>query len=154
MLAHALGGVDRHRAGGRVALSADDELGAAKLLASVAITMAVFWMAHVYAGAVQRSMEHGGWTTRAELREIAASEWPIVEAAAGVLLALLLGALGVIDRDTAVWLAIVLGMADLAAWGWRIGRQWNRTPAASLGLAAANACIALPIVALNVFIHH
>jgi len=136
-----------------VALGHDESLDALEMLVVVAVTMTVFWLAHVYSEAIAHVLEHGRVESRASLRRLAANEWPLAEAAGTALFALALGALGVIDRDTAVWLAVALGIADLCAWGWRIGRHWDRSPVYSLGLAAASGLIALPVVVLKVLIH-
>jgi hypothetical protein len=136
-----------------VALGHDKALSPLEMLVVLAVTMTVFWLAHVYSEAVAGVLEHGHGSSLAGLRRLAANEWPIAEAAGTSLLALGLGALGVLDREQAIWLAIALGIADLCAWGWRIGRRWHRSWTYSLGLAAASGCIAVPVVALKVLIH-
>ena len=136
-----------------VALSKDEHLSAAGIFAALAATMTVFWLAHVYAGAVEQWMEHGHRPRRAEMRRVVRATWPMLEAAGTSLAALALGALGLLSRDAAVWLAIVLGIVDLCAWGWRAGRRSASSVSASLTLAALSGCFALPIVALKVLVH-
>lgn len=136
-----------------VALGHDKAHDSLEMLVILAVTMTVFWLAHVYSEVIADVLAHGRAVSRAGLRRLAANEWPLAEAAGTALFALALGALGVIDRDAAVWLAVALGVADLCAWGWRIGRHWDRSPTYSLGLAAACGLIALPVVALKVLIH-
>jgi hypothetical protein len=136
-----------------VALGHDKALGALEMLVVLAVTMTVFWLAHVYSEAVAGVLRYGRHVSLADLRRLAAGEWPIAEAAGTSLLALALGAVGVLDRQQAIWLAIALGIADLCAWGWRIGRRWHRSWRYSLALAGASGLVALPVVALKVFIH-
>ena len=136
-----------------VALGHDKSLSSLEMLLALAVTMTVFWLAHVYSEAVAGVLALGHNSSFAELRRLAAGEWPIAEAAATSIFALALGAVGVLDRQEAIWLAIALGIADLCLWGWRIGRRWHRSWLYSLVLAGASGLVALPVVALKVFIH-
>jgi len=138
---------------GVVALGHDESLGSVEMLVALAVTMTVFWLAHVYSEAVAGVLRYGRRVSLADLRRLAAGEWPIAEAAATSLFALGLGAIGVLDREQAIWLAIALGIADLCLWGWRIGRRWHRSWLYSLALSAASGLVALPVVALKVLIH-
>jgi hypothetical protein len=68
--------------------------------------------------------------------------------------ALLLGATGVFDADTAVWVAIGLGLAVLVGQGVNFARVEGLGPVGTLGVVAANLALGLLIVVLKVFVSH
>jgi hypothetical protein len=90
---------------------------AGKIAALVAVTSAVFWLAHVYAHGLARTVVRNEHLSLGELRKIARREASIVEAALPPVAALLLGALGLISTKGAVWFAYGLGLAVLACQG-------------------------------------
>ncbi len=77
------------------------------------MTVFVFWLAHVYAHALAAGVDHGEELSFGEVRLIARHEWPLLQAAALPSLALLAGAVGLVERKTAYWLAIGVGVAAL-----------------------------------------
>src|SRR6266480_2313382 len=83
----------------------------------VAATSVAFWLAHVYSHALAHSVASDQHFSFGELRRIARREGSIIEAALPPLAALLLGALGVISTQVAVWAAFSLGLVVLAAEG-------------------------------------
>ena len=85
------------------------------------VTSLVFWLAHVYAHGIADSVARGERVSPVHLRHIARRESSIVEAAAPPVAALLLGALGVISTNTAVWLAF--GRMQLSDMGVAMGLQ-------------------------------
>ena len=58
----------------------------------------MFWLAHVYARILARSMRGRPWPTRAEAREVLRHDWPLVEVTIPLVLILLLGALDIARR--------------------------------------------------------
>ena len=84
------------------ALSEDSDIDAEYILVSVGGTMLVFWLAHVYAEAISRGLVAGRHVSWAEVRGLAAGEWPLVQAAFPTAIVLALGALGAFSTQTAV----------------------------------------------------
>ena len=82
-----------------------------------------------------------------------AREWPLAQAAAPAAVSLLLAVLGVLSRDTAVWLAILLGAANLFVWGVAVGRRSKLGWPVTLLVAVVNCVLALGVIALKVGIH-
>jgi hypothetical protein len=131
-------------------LSEDGGISCGEIFAGVAVTSLVFWLAHVYAEGMARQLDRSRPLRRAEIRDVAAHEWPIVQAAAPVLVALGLGWAGAVSRDVSVDLAIGVGVAALAGWGFLIARRSGMSPLGTLGAVALNAAFGLAIVVLKV----
>lgn len=122
---------------------------------TVAVTVVVFFAAHVFAGTLARLAASDG----------AAGVWPSLRAAsrhsAGMLLAalpplvlLLLGTTRVIDDDTAIWAALVLDALLLAVLGWLIVARWTTRFWPRLLAAVITAGFGLVLVALKAFVSH
>jgi hypothetical protein len=79
----------------------------------VGVTVLVLWIAHLYSHALAESLERRRRLDRAELGALARRELAIPAAALAPIAALVLGALGVIGEQTAVWLALGVGVATL-----------------------------------------
>ena len=135
------------------ALSEDSDIDAEYILLSVGGTMLVFWLAHVYAEAISRGFVAGRRVSWAEVRELAAGEWPLVQAAFPTAIVLSLGALGAVSTQTAVDVAIAVGVAGLFAWGLAIGRASGSSWQASLLGAVISASFGLVVVALKALVH-
>jgi hypothetical protein len=135
------------------ALSEDSEIEAGYILVSVVSTMLVFWLAHVYAEALSRGLEARRHLEWAEIRRLAAREWPLVQAAIPTAIVLALGAIGALSTETAVDIAIALGIVALFTWGLAIGRASGWSWAAALFGAAISACFGLAVVGLKALVH-
>lgn len=121
---------------------------------TVVVTCIVFWLAHVYAHALSHSVAHDEHLSFAELRRIARREASLLEAAVPPVVALLLGAFGVISTDAAVWAAFALGLVVLAVQGVVFARiERLRWPAALL-VIVLNLGLGLLLVALKVAVTH
>lgn len=123
-------------------------------LAIVVVTAFVFWLAHAYAHALAAGVDHGERLTFDEVRLIARRELPLLQATAFPALALLAGALGLVERKTAYWLAIGIGVAALVWWGLLFSRQVRLSRAATVAVVVVNASFGLSVVALKAFLHH
>jgi hypothetical protein len=133
-------------------LSEDSALSSRELLAGVAVTTLVFWLAHVYAEALGRQLGRDrplGWT---DLRDVAREESSMIQAAVPTLLALGLGWIGVLSKDASVDLAIGLGVAALVACGFLIARHTRLSPLGTLVAVSLTGVLGLAIVALKVVI--
>ena len=116
--------------------------------------MIVFWLAHVYAGTLARSLDGDEALSGNELRRSASREWPLLQAAIVPSLALIAGGLGLIATRTAYWIAIGYGVATLVWWGVLFARNARLGPAAATAVVLVNASFGLCIVALKQFVSH
>jgi hypothetical protein len=120
----------------------------------VAVTAVVFWLAHVYAHGLGHSVAHDRRLSLAELRHIARREASIVEAATLPVAALLLGAIGVLSKSTAVWVAFGAALAVLVAQAIRYARLERLSLLATAGVVAVNVFLGVALIALKLFVMH
>ena len=125
-----------------------------RLAVFVVATVLVLWLAHVYAHAISNSLAAGRRLERVELRGLARREASIPLAAVAPVVALVLGALGVLSEESSIRLALGLGVATLAAQGVRYARVERLGRTATLGAVAVNLTLGLVIVALEVVLSH
>jgi hypothetical protein len=137
-----------------VALSHDDSVTSAQLIAGVLATTFVFWIAHVYAEVLGQRMEgQGGRPTFANLAVAARGEWPLVEASLLPVLCLLVGVIGVVKTDTAVTIAIGVGVIELFGYGIAAGRRLQLSRGGIIVVGLVNGALGLLIVLLKVLVH-
>jgi hypothetical protein len=117
-------------------------------------SVVVLWLAHVYSDALGESLKTGRRATINELSSIARREYSIVGAAILPLVAVGLGAAGVLAQRTAVQLALWLGVVTLTAQGIRYAQLERLSRSATLVTVTLNLAIGLAIVALEVLIAH
>jgi hypothetical protein len=162
-VALALGGGDRAIAAtvygtvlamAALAAGAVEHLSPRELIAVVATTSGVIWLAHVYAHTLGESIERGRRLDWAELTAIGRRELPILGAAAAPTAVLILGAVGVIAEEPDIWLAFGLGFVALAVQGLRYARVERLGTAATIAVVAANLALGGLVVMLKVFISH
>jgi hypothetical protein len=134
-------------------LSHDEGIGSAELIAAVAATTFVFWVAHVYAEILGRRLEGEGQFAWASIRAVMRSEWPIVEAALLPVLALLVGVVGIVETGTAVNIAIGAGVVELFGWGIAAGRKLELSTAGTILAGVVNGALGLVVVLLKVLVH-
>ena len=125
-----------------------------RIAAVVAITTLVFWAAHVYAHSLAHSVSSDEHLSFAEFRRIARGEASILEAAVPPIAALLAGAIGLLDEDTAVWLAVILGMIVLAAQGFLFARVERLSGPATLVVVALNLGLGIVLIGMKLFVTH
>ncbi len=126
----------------------------ARLAVVVGVTVLVFSAAHVYADTLAESLERGRRLDRAELGDVARRELSMPAAALAPVAALVLGALGILGAQTAVWLALGIGVATLGVQGARYAaiEQLDRT--GTLAVIAINLFLGLVIVGLKALVAH
>lgn len=129
-----------------------DDAGRIAVLAVV--TSAVFWLAHVYAHGIADSVRREERVSLSDMRRLARREASIVEAALPPVVALLLGALGVLSTTSAVWLAFGLGLLVLAVEGVVVARVERLGTLATAGIVAANLTLGLALVVLKLVVTH
>ncbi len=125
-----------------------------RVAALVAVTCVTFWLAHVYADGLGHSVAHGERLSFAELGHIARREGAIVEAAVPPVVALLLGAVGLLEAKTAIWVAFGLGLGVLAVEALVFARAERLGWLATLLVLAANLAFGLALVALKLVLTH
>ena len=135
------------------ALSEDPDAATGYLLLSAVTTILVFWVAHVYAGAIGRGITLRRTVERGEFREFMGTELPMIEAAIPTVIILALGTVGVFSRNTTVSLAIGVGVAMLFLAGLAFGRYTSSSWPAALLSAALTSGLGLVIVALKAIVH-
>jgi hypothetical protein len=135
------------------ALSEDESATSAAILGGAAATSLVFWIVHVYAEVLDRQTSGDTTPTWPLIRASAWQEWPLVQAALAPMAPLLLSALGLFQRSTAVTLSIAIGLADLAAWGYAAGRAVKQSKLRSVLTAAGAASLGTVMVLLKNLVH-
>jgi hypothetical protein len=125
-----------------------------RLAVVVGVTVLVFWTAHVYAHTLAESLERGRRLDRAELGDVARRELSMPAAAVAPFMALVLGALGILGAQPALWLALGIGVATLGVQGARYAaiEQLDRT--GTLAVIAINLFLGLVIVGLKALVAH
>jgi hypothetical protein len=139
---------------GALTAGSHDETDPWRLATIATATVLVLWVAHVYSHALAESIYAGRRLDRAELAIVARHELPIVLAAVGPVVALVLGALGVLRESTAVWLALGIGLATLLVEGVRYAGVEHFGRVATIVAVAVNLSLGLVIVGLKVAIAH
>ena len=125
-----------------------------RLAVVVVVTVLVLWIAHVYAHGLGEAIERGHRLDRAEFTSIARRELAIPLAAVAPAAALVLGSLGVFEEATAIWIAVLIGLATLVVNGFRYAGLEGLGPLQTAASVALNLALGLVIVALKVFLAH
>jgi hypothetical protein len=125
-----------------------------RLVALAGGSTVVLWLAHVYSHALGESLSIGRRITVEEVASIARRESAVIAAAIIPLVALALGAAGILEHRTAVQLALWLGVVGLAAQAVRYARLEDLGTGATLVTVGLNIAIGLALVALEVLIAH
>lgn len=130
----------------------DHTFDASTALWSTAWTVAVFWLAHVYAAVIaQRGADPRPLPTI--VRAAMWDELATLEAPAPTIFFLVLGAVGLIGAELAVNLALWAGVAELAIMGAATARARGRSWPGTIGLACSDASFGLLIIALKSVVH-
>jgi hypothetical protein len=137
-----------------VGVSVDPDAGAGYVLGGVLVTAGVFWAAHVYADVVADRLAGTAGKLRDRLRVAMIHDWPLVQAAFPPALPLVLGTVGLLGRDAAISLAIVVGVGELFAWGVAIGRVLGQGRLLALASGLLNASFGIVMVLLKALLHH
>lgn len=124
------------------------------VVALVLITTGTFWLAHVYAQGLARSVSRSERLSVAELRRIARHEGAIVKAGGPPVLPLLLAMFGVMSPQTAYWIAMAIGLTVLGIDGLLFARALRLRPLAAIGVTAANLALGVVLVALKLVVTH
>jgi len=108
-----------------------------------------FWAAHVYAhllaGRIHGHHRMGGGA----VRRVMALEWPQLYAALPLALPLAAGAVGVVDDEVSLALALLVGVLALVGWGVVFARREGQRHMGVVVVALLNAAVGLLIVGLK-----
>jgi len=137
-----------------VAGGANEGVGNWQLAVAVVVTTIVLGLAHLYAEIVAGGIERRRRLTGDENARVWRREVAIPLAAVFPVAVLILGALGAIDESTAVWVALLIGIATLGFQGLRYARVEQMHWTGTLLSVAANLSLGLVMVALKVAISH
>jgi hypothetical protein len=135
------------------AYSAEEDLDLYLMTLAVIVVLGVFALAHAHAELMARRYAAGRPLGREEIVQHLREASPMVEAGFPPALALLAGAVGLIGEDFAIDLALGIGVAELAAWGFGVGRRESLGLLHTAGLVALNVALGLVVVALKLLIH-
>ncbi len=131
----------------------------AEVLLKVLGTAIVFWLAHVYAGAVAHLGDDLDETHSTAVKLASAIQhslghlWGMLASAAVPLITLGASVLGLIDQDRAIWGTLWLNVALLAVLGyWGVSR-WSPRLWMRLAGALITAALGFALVVLKVVIH-
>ncbi len=125
-----------------------------RLAVVVAVTVLVLWVAHLYSHVLADSIERGRRLDRAEIVAIARREWAIPAAAGAPVAVLVLAAFGVLGEQTAVWLALGIGVVTLGVQGARYAVLQQLGRMGTLTAIAVNLCLGLVIVLMKALLAH
>lgn len=119
---------------------------------SLVVSVAVFWLTHVWAGIVNGRMHRA--IGRPEAIAIASREAPMLTAALVPTVILGLASLGFLTVDSAVALALIVSLIQLFLWGIAVGRSAHSSWPITLGIAAVDLILGIAIVVLKVMVIH
>jgi hypothetical protein len=125
-----------------------------RLAVIAGISVSVLWVAHVYSHGLGESLAAGRRLTVSEVLSIARREYSIVLAAALPLLAVVLGAAGVLQGRTAVRWALGVGVVTLTAQGVRYARLERLGLFAAITTVSLNLALGLTLVAVEAWVAH
>ena len=137
-----------------IAAGSKGGLSAWTLLATMAATVIVLWIAHVYAAALEHSIEHDRRLRWREIMAVAADERSILLSGVIPGLALALGGIEVWKTSTAAWLALGAGLVVLFVQGVRYARVERLGFGGTVVAVGVNLGLGLVIVALKAAVTH
>ena len=124
-------------------------------LFTVAVTVLVFFIAHVYAGTLGRlAASEGDAGLRTSLAASARQSSGMLIAAVAPLVLLLLGTTRVVDDDTAIWGALIIDSVILGVLGWLAVARWTTHWVPRLLSAVLTSAFGGVLILLKAFIHH
>ena len=139
---------------GVVVASAGEAVSLGNATAAALTTVIVFWLAHVYSHALGRSLQQDRRLTRADLVDIAAHERSILQAAVVPLAMLVAGLAGLVEANTALWLAVISGVVVLVGLGLFYARRERLGPLATALSGSVNLAFGCAIIVLKAIVSH
>jgi hypothetical protein len=140
---------------GMIVVSASSTGTSLNALITVAVTVVVFYAAHVYAGALGRlAATNGTVGLRGSIRAAAHQSSGMLLAAVAPLIVLLLGTTHLIEDDTALWAALIVNTLILGALGWLAVSRWSTHWLPRIISALVTAAFGGVLILLKAVIHH
>ncbi len=130
----------------------EGEFDARTMTLTLVATTLVFWLAHVWSEVMGVRLA-GTIPSWRDVRRVAVSEWPVVEAGFVPAALLMLAWVGVYSRDTGAELALVAALLQLGAWGFAAGWRTQHRLGPAIVTGAVDCAFGLAIVGLEVAIH-
>jgi hypothetical protein len=130
------------------------EHGEWKLVVIGAVTVLVFWLAHVYSHILGESVRDGHRLGRREITSVARRELAIPLAAVLPMTAVALGAIGVLGNTLALWIAVGIGVATLTIEGIRYARLERLSRFGTVAAVGLNLAFGLILVVLKATLSH
>lgn len=122
---------------------------------TVAVTVVVFYAAHVFAGTLGRlAVSQGERGLGSSLAAAARQSAGMLIAAIAPLAVLLLGTTRVLEDDTALWVALIVNTLILAGLGWTAVARWSTHWWSRLVGALLTAAFGGILILLKAVIHH
>jgi hypothetical protein len=118
------------------------------------LAVIVLWIAHLYAHSLSESINLDRRLTAEEVALLARRELGILAAAILPCAALILGAIDVFVEKTAIWLALGIGLATLAAEGVRYARIERLGRIGLIAAVLGNVVLGSFVVVLKVIVAH
>jgi hypothetical protein len=137
-----------------VGVAVSPHAGLLKGAAAVVLTALVFWLAHVYAHALQRRYELRRRLRSDELRRLAGGQWPLVTSGLPPAAALVVCAVLDVKTATGFWVALWVGVGSLFLWGVRWTRQEGGSVPAMVAAGSINVLFGLLVVVLKLLVQH
>ena len=137
-----------------IAAGAMGRLGAWALLGTMTAPVIVLWIAHVYAAALEHSIEHDRRLRWREITAVAFEERSILLSGVIPGLLLALGGIEVWKTSTAAWLAMFAGLVVLTMQGFRYARVERLALGGTVVAVGVNLGLGLVIVALKAAVSH
>ncbi len=127
----------------------------ANALATVIVTVAVFFCAHVFAGTLARlAAVDGQGDLRRAFRAAVHHSRGMLFVAIIPLGILALGVTRVVDDDAAIWTALIVDVVLLGILGWLAVARWSRNLWLRLSSALITAAFGVIMTMLKVLVHH
>jgi hypothetical protein len=108
----------------------------------------------VYSHSLAFSVAHDEHLSVEVIRRIARREWSLIEAAAPPVVALLLGALGILSARASTWSALIVGLLVLGAQGIAFSHVERLGRLATLLVVAANLSLGVLLIGLKLLVTH
>ncbi|HSE72586.1 MAG TPA: hypothetical protein VLA97_17595 [Nocardioidaceae bacterium] len=124
-----------------------------QLIASVLVTLLVYWVAERYARVLARRIADGRRPTWRELGQELTEGWAIVTESGLPLLVLVVLGLSGVEQRTAVLIALGTSTAVLCVAGWAVGRDNRLKPLERVASAVGAGAIGFAMIALKALLH-
>ena len=128
------------------AASAEENWGAGEFLVTILSAAVVLWIADIYADVLADTSAD---PFRVRLARAAHDELAVLQSVVPVSVPLVLGMLGVLSENQAVYGSLIVGVVALTTWGGLAARQRGSHPVMVVGAAVCSALVGMTIIILK-----